>query len=199
LFFVNSKQMLQIHLNILEKNELEYFHNLINNNKEFSPSTVGFGETSPLRNSTQVDISNDPVVETLTNRILYKVFKEKDYSQFSYEVNIIKYEIGQKNGLHHDEVDWDDNGNLQEMYEDETSYRKYSLIIFLTENFQGGILNFPKLNLNISPKIGKLVIFQNVNDNLKVNSNMIHQSLEITRGCKIVLVVFVSIEKPIFI
>jgi hypothetical protein len=38
-----------------------------------------------------------------------------------------------------------------------------------------------------------------VNDNLKVNSNMIHESLEITRGCKIVLVVFVSIEKPIFI
>jgi hypothetical protein len=69
----------------------------------------------------------------------------------------------------------------------------------LTENFQGGILNFPKLNLNIYPKIGKMVIFKNVNDNLTINSNMIHESLEITQGCKIVLVIFVSVEKPIFI
>jgi len=199
LFFLNSKQMLQIHLNVLEKNELEYFNNLVNINKEFLPSTVGFGETSELRNSTQIDISNDPVVECLTNRILNQVFKEKDYAQFNYEANIIKYEIGQKNGLHHDEADWDDNGNLQEMYEDETSFRKYSLIIFLSDNYQGGILNFPKLNLNIYPKIGKMVIFKNVNDNLTINSNMIHESLEITQGCKIVLVIFVSVEKPIFI
>lgn len=191
--------MLQIHLNVLEKNELEYFNNLVNINKEFLPSTVGFGETSELRNSTQIDISNDPVVECLTNRILNQVFKEKDYAQFNYEANIIKYEIGQKNGLHHDEADWDDNGNLQEMYEDETSFRKYSLIIFLSDNYQGGILNFPKLNLNIYPKIGKMVIFKNVNDNLTINSNMIHESLEITQGCKIVLVIFVSVEKPIFI
>lgn len=199
MFFLNSKQMLQIHLNVLEKNELEYFNNLVNINKEFLPSTVGFGETSELRNSTQIDISNDPVVECLTNRILNQVFKEKDYAQFNYEANIIKYEIGQKNGLHHDEADWDDNGNLQEMYEDETSFRKYSLIIFLSDNYQGGILNFPKLNLNIYPKIGKMVIFKNVNDNLTINSNMIHESLEITQGCKIVLVIFVSVEKPIFI
>lgn len=41
---------------------------------------------------------------------------------------MLAYEIGQYVGLHHDEVDWDeDEEELCEMYSEEVQYRKFSI------------------------------------------------------------------------
>ena len=49
--------------------------------------------------------------------------------------------------------------------------------------------------IKIKPKIGKLVMFENVFSNLQVNKSVIHESTVITKGVKIVLVIFISINK----
>jgi len=166
---------------------------------QFEQSTVGFGEKSETRSSSQMDVSDNFLVTAISNRIIKEHLKDVDVSEAILEANIVKYEVGEFVGLHHDEVDFDDSGNLLDVYENEATYRKYSIIINLTDDFKGGILHFPELNLHIYPKIGKMVLFRNVLDNFKADTKMVHESTPIIKGCKVVLVLFISVEKPIMI
>lgn len=189
--------MIEIHPNTLFYHELKYLNKLIEKSK-FEPSRVGFGEKSETRNSSQIDVSNDFLVLAITNRIVQEHLKDVDV--FTLEANIVKYDIGEYVGLHHDEVDYDDNtGKLLDLYENESTYRKYSMIINLTDDFKGGILHFPELNLHIYPKISKMVLFKNVLNNLMPDTKMVHESAPVTKGCKVVLVLFITVEKPIMI
>jgi hypothetical protein len=190
--------MIEIHPNALFYHELKYLNKLIEKSK-FEPSKVGFGEKSETRNSSQMDVSNDFLVIAISNRIVKEHLKDVDVSEAILEANIVKYEVGEFVGLHHDEVDFDDSGKLLDLYENESTYRKYSMIIYLTDDFKGGILHFPELNLHIYPKIGKMVLFRNVLDNFKADTKMVHESMPVTKGCKVVLVLFISVEKPIMI
>jgi len=191
--------MIEIHPNALFYHELKYLNKLVEKSK-FEPSKVGFGEKSETRNSSQMDVSSDFLVIAISNRIVKEHLKDVDVLEFTLEANIVKYEIGEYVALHHDEVDYDDNtGKLLDLYENESTYRKYSMIINLTDDFKGGILHFPELNLHIYPKIGKMVLFRNVLDNLKPDTKMVHESAPVTKGCKLVLILFISVEKPIMI
>jgi len=191
--------MIEIHPNTLFYHELKYLNKLVEKSK-FEPSKVGFGEKSETRNSSQMDVSSDFLVIAISHRIVQEHLKDVDVLEFTLEANIVKYDIGEYVGLHHDEVDYDDNtGKLLDLYENESTYRKYSMIINLTDDFKGGILHFPELNLHIYPKIGKMVLFRNVLDNLKPDTKMVHESAPVTKGCKLVLILFISVEKPIMI
>jgi hypothetical protein len=191
--------MIEIHPNALFYHELKYLNKLVQKSK-FEPSKVGFGQKSETRSSSQMDVSNDFLVMAITNRIVKEHLKDVDVLEFTLEANIVKYEVGEYVALHHDEVDYDDeSGKLLDLYENEPTYRKYSMIINLTDDFKGGILHFPELNLHIYPKIGKMVLFKNVLDNFKADKKMVHESMTIIKGCKVVLVLFISVEKPIMI
>ena len=190
--------MIEIHLNTLLYTELKYLKKLMETAR-FEQSTVGFGEKSKTRSSSQMDVSNDFLVIAISNRIVQEHLKDVDVSEAILEANIVKYEVGEFVGLHHDEVDYDDTGKLLDLYENESTYRKYSIIIYLTDDFTGGVLHFPELTLHIYPKIGKMVIFKNVLDNFKADTKMVHESTPIIKGCKLVLVLFISVEKPIMI
>jgi hypothetical protein len=181
--------MIKIYDNFLTENELSDLYTLIKDNN-YELSKVGFNELSDRRTSTQINVSDNINIHNLCKRLISNNMK------YVVEANIVKYEIGQYVGLHHDEVDWDeDEEDLCEMYSEEVQYRKYSIIIFLSDDFDGGILSFPLLNIEIKPKIGKLIMFENVFSDLQVNKSVIHESTVITRGIKIVLVIFISIDK----
>lgn len=191
--------MIEIHPNAILYHELKYLNQLVSRSK-FTPSKVGFGEKSETRSSSQIDVSDDFLVKAISNRIVKEHCKDVDALEYTLEANIVKYQVGDFVGLHHDEVDYDDkSGKLLDLYEDEATYRKYSIIIHLTDDYKGGVLHFPELNLHIYPKISKMVIFKNVLDNFKVDTKMVHESLPVTKGCKVVLVIFISVDKPIFI
>jgi prolyl 4-hydroxylase len=181
--------LINIYDNFLTEKEINDLFLLIED-KKYEKSKVGFNEISNGRTSTQINVSKDSTIRNLCKRLI------SDNSEFEVEANIVKYEIGQYVGLHHDEVDWDeDEEDLCEMYSEEVQYRKYSIIIFLTDDFEGGILSFPLLDIKIKPKIGKLVMFENVFNDLQVNKSVIHESSVITKGVKIVLVIFISVNK----
>jgi hypothetical protein len=108
-----------------------------------------------------MDVSNDFLVIAISNRIVKEHLKDVDVLEFTLEANIVKYEIGEYVGLHHDEVDYDDNtGKLLDLYDNESTYRKYSMIIYLTDDFKGGILHFPELNLQFGAPMQERSYYQ---------------------------------------
>lgn len=73
--------------------------------------------------------------------------------------------------------------------------RKITVIIYLNDDFTGGETNFPQLKIKIKPEKGKLVFWNNLDENADTNLNMIHAGMPVLNGQKWVLVIYVREKK----
>jgi len=73
--------------------------------------------------------------------------------------------------------------------------RKFTALVYLNDDFSGGETNFSKLNKKIKPEIGKLVYWNNLDENGDTNLNMIHAGMPVLDGQKWVLVVYIREKK----
>ena len=80
------------------------------------------------------------------------------------DLQVVNYKSTQKYDAHYDACDPSD-----EICKNDTerlgSLRYATFIIYLNDNFTGGETEFPKHNFKAKPKIGKAVLFFNLNDN----------------------------------
>ena len=68
------------------------------------------------------------------------------------------------------------------------SQRKYSIIIYLNDNFIGGETVFPKKNISVKPQQGRLLLFSNMlNETNFVHPFSSHLAKKITEGEKWIL------------
>ena len=65
--------------------------------------------------------------------------------------------------------------------------RTYTFMIYLNEVKEGGETEFKELNKSFSPKIGKALIWNNLDDNGMININTIHQAHPIIKGEKTII------------
>ena len=105
------------------------------------------------------------------------------------------YPINSEYGEHHDSFYIEENSiHTKNMYECNMSHggqRIKTALLYLNDNFEGGETEFNKQKLSIKPKTGKLVIWNNVDEENKVNKNMVHAAKKITKGTKYVLVIYI--------
>ena len=69
--------------------------------------------------------------------------------------------------------------------------RVKTCLIYLNEGFEGGQTEFPNMDLRITPKAGKLVIWDNVDKSGNVIPEALHAGLEVTKGTKYLLSIWV--------
>ena len=104
------------------------------------------------------------------------------------------YPINSEYKNHHDSFYIEENSiHTKDMFECNMSHggqRIKTALLYLNDDFEGGETEFPKLNLFIKPKTGKLVIWDNVDNQNQVNHNMIHAAKKIIKGKKYVLVIY---------
>jgi hypothetical protein len=62
--------------------------------------------------------------------------------------------------------------------------RKLTCLLYLNEGFLGGETYFPEVGFGVSPKTGRLLIFQNLDENDKVITQSFHQGSPILDGVK---------------
>lgn len=62
--------------------------------------------------------------------------------------------------------------------------RKYTLLIYLNDDFLGGETYFPELKKHIKPKKGTALLFKNFNSRKKNISYSLHAGLPVTKGIK---------------
>lgn len=107
----------------------------------------------------------------------------------------IKYDVGGEYVPH-----FDFDGNLDNRHNkirlaNSGGLRLKSIIIYLNENFEGGETAFTKINLKIKPETGKLLIWENIHENRKLNTDSLHAGLPVTKGTKYVLITWLR-ESP---
>ena len=100
----------------------------------------------------------------------------------------IKYDVGGEYIPHYD-YDYDFNNRHNKVrLAHSGGLRLKSIIIYLNEDFEGGETAFTKIDLKIKPETGKLLIWENVHENRKLNLDTLHASLPVIKGTKYVLI-----------
>jgi len=103
----------------------------------------------------------------------------------TYDIQLLKYYSG---GYYKKHYDYFDN-----MKPSNFSNRKYTLLVYLNDEFTGGTTKFIRLNKEIKPKKGRVVIWENISNN-KFNEYTEHQGMPII-GEKYALNIWVNNKK----
>ena len=71
-------------------------------------------------------------------------------------------------------------------------FRQKTALVYLNNGFRGGETVFPKLNRTIKPEIGKLVIWDNIDENGKEDPMSLHTGLPVEVGTKYIAVIWIK-------
>jgi len=146
-------------------------------------STVLSKDTiSPGRTSSHVFLKSDT---DLLKKIDKIVFSHLNIPPSHYEeLQVVNYKTTQKYNAHYDTCDINDPICIEDTNRF-GSLRYATFIIYLNDDFTGGETEFPKHNIKVKPKIGKAVLFFNLNDdNTDRRINSFHGGLPPTTGEK---------------
>ncbi|MGZ4044596.1 MAG: 2OG-Fe(II) oxygenase [Bacteroidia bacterium] len=95
----------------------------------------------------------------------------------------VSYDKKQEIDHHYDTFDENSEGGRQIIKEG--GQRKFTMLAYLNDDFEGGGTFFPDLNYMVNPKKGSVVIFNNLDENDKVLKNAAwHGGLPVTTGRK---------------
>ena len=125
---------------------------------------------------------NDEIVKIIVKRI-------EDLLGFHSEnlenIQIGNYQTGQFYGYHFDSFDKKGNSNHRKLG---FHQRLFTVMIYLNKPKKGGYTRFKKLDINIKPETGKLLLFSNViKGTNKINEKSLHSGLPVEEGEKWIL------------
>ena len=110
----------------------------------------------------------DPIVQNIQKRIQQLTNIPKTHSE---HFQLIRYETNQHYETHSDFIPYSNNPRIA------------TLLLYLNDVMDGGETRFPALNLSVSPKCGRAVLWPNVYDHKpkKKDPRTNHQALPVTK------------------
>jgi len=160
-----------VHRNVLDIDDV---NKILKNSTEFKDSlTTGKKTPSPnVRKSKQVTISE----ETLPD--VYKKIRDRFnwYGKIE-KLQVVKYEPGDFYKSHYD------NCCFRECKQN-INKRIRTVIVYLTNDFEGGETQFENLNMSFKPNVGDAVVFDTYNLFGRCSTRALHQGLEVKNGVK---------------
>lgn len=179
--------------NFLTQEECEYVINLAN--PILQPSKL-FGEEREAgfgRTSYSAEFHIYPQDEVLLG-IRKKAAKVLNMPESHFEFfQCVSYEQGQEYQVHYDTFDENIDSNKAEI--EKGGQRKYTMLAYLNDNYDGGGTFFPNLDYVVRPKKGRVVIFNNLDESGKVITAAFHAGLPVTEGRKYAINIWVR-DKP---
>lgn len=155
--------------------------------KHYQNSLLVGNILSPARKSNQVWIydSENKIALKISNLVRTLTGSSIDHME---PLQLLRYGKGEYFGAHYDA--------------DNELDRIYTIIIYLNDEYTGGITRFNNLNYNIKPKKGKAVLFKSIVNEVptvynQVIEKSIHQGCEIYSGIKYICNKWVHINKYI--
>lgn len=101
------------------------------------------------------------------------------------KIDIINYNVGNYFDNHHDAFD-----KVRKLATGFVNQRKYTFMVYLNEEFEGGTTEFPLINKIIIPKTGKAVVFKDSDSSNNIISQSMHRGNIVTNGTKWICNIF---------
>jgi prolyl 4-hydroxylase len=178
---------------ILTDEECQYIINLSNQNFErskLSGDTLieDFGRTSFTAN---LVFPEDAILNAIREKASKLINVPASHFEF---FQCVSYEPGQEYMNHFDT--FDDKHETGRKALADGGQRKYTLLAYLNDDFTGGGTHFPNLDFLVQPKKGRIVMFNNLDENGNVINAAYHAGLPVSSGRKYAINMWVR-EKPI--
>lgn len=149
----------------------------------------GYGRTSY---SAELHIfPNDPVLLRIRKKASELIgMPESNFEHFQ----CVSYDPNQEYQNHYDTFDESSERGRKTI--DEGGQRKYTLLAYLNDDFEGGGTHFPNVDVLVQPKKRRVVIFNNLGEDGKVLKAAYHAGLPVTVGRKYAINIWVR-TKPV--
>lgn len=144
---------------------------------------VGSGRTSRTANLT---FREDKILNDIRKRASQLIKLPESHFEF---FQCVSYDVGQEYKYHFDTFDERTESGRKTI--EEWGQRKYTLLVYLNDDFEGGNTQFPNINLLIKPKKRSVLVFNNLDENEKVLASAFHAGLPVTKGRKYALNIWV--------
>lgn len=135
-------------------------------------------------------IDDDNVLNSIRKRIAEGLNIPEDHFEY---FQCVRYSVGQEYQCHYDTLP-DDSEAGRAILED-GGQRKFTLLVYLNDDFEGGQTYFPLLDLLATPEKGHAVLFRNTDDDGKVILGSFHAGLPVSKGVKYALNLWIR-ERP---
>ncbi len=119
--------------------------------------------------------AQDPIIKPVMDRI--ESLTQIPYN-FTEDLQLLKYEPGQFYQTHHDYIEFE--------VDRQGGVRILTVFLYLNDVEEGGGTNFPRLNLTVAPKRGRVLIWPSVlnEDPDEIDNLTHHQALPVIKGIK---------------
>lgn len=150
------------------------------------------------KNVTMINFREIPVLMQLVKDIIQKIVDNKMNLHYTKEELLERIEFqgqtytGDIVSYHYDSYP-EDSRSL-----DPWGQRNITGLVYLNDNFDGGLTYFPKINKYIKPEKGKMVLFTSVHEDLTLDKESIHCATAVSNGNKSILNVWFR-ENPVVI
>lgn len=162
---------------------------------EFQPSKLMSDKNIVAhgRNSFSAELHVFPNDEVL-NEIRSKASRLINIPESHFEFfQCLYYDPGQEYQAHYDTFDESTERGKKVVLE--KGQRKYTILAYLNDDFEGGGTYFPNLDLLLNPKKGRVVVFDNLDEHGKPLDASFHAGLPVTTGRKYAVNIWVR-NKP---
>jgi prolyl 4-hydroxylase len=148
---------------------------------------VGFGRSS---RTAFLVFREDKILNDIRKRASELIKLPESHFEF---FQCVSYDPGQEIQHHFDTFDERTESGRKEI--ESWGQRKYTLLAYLNDDFEGGNTVFPKLDLSVQPKKRSVVVFNNLDENDNVLGEAFHAGLPVITGRKYALNMWVR-NKP---
>ncbi len=173
--------------------ECEHIINLATPEFKKSPlmaeeNIVGEGRTSYTSNFHI--FPNDEVLANIRKKASELVKMPESHFEF---FQCVSYNPNQEYQSHYDTFDEKSERGKKEI--EARGQRKYTMLAYLNDDFEGGSTYFPNVDLLVQPKKRRVAIFNNLNEQGQIIPSAFHAGLPVTTGRKYAINIWVR-EKP---
>ena len=153
----------------------------IASNKLGNSQLVGGTYNNMIRNSKQSWIKkNDPLIKDIYKELAKLLNTSVENAE---DMQIVRYLPGEYFKAHNDAC-CDDNEICKKFIKN-GGQRKYTVLVYLNDEFTDGETYFRNLDLKIKPKPGDAIVFSSIYpDTSKCDPKSIHEGLPVTTGTK---------------
>ena len=178
--------------NFLTEEECQYVVNLAG--PLFQPSKLmtkdGLEEFYRTSFSAELVIPEDEVL----NGIRKKASEWLNVPEVQFEFfQCVTYGPGQEYQTHYDTFDDKFEHGREEL--ERLGQRKYTMLAYLNDGFVGGETYFPNLDLLVQPKKGSVLVFENIDEEGKIQKSALHAGLPVTTGKKYAMNMWIRTKK----